>query len=51
MSESRGELKVRSPATAQKTKFDCEGWNCSLEHQAGNQDCLGLHNQLARYLV
>lgn len=30
MSESRGELKVRSPATAEKTKFDCESQHCRL---------------------
>lgn len=30
MSESRGELKVRCPATAEKTEFDCENENCSL---------------------
>lgn len=30
MSESKGELKVRSPATAGKTKFDCESQYCSF---------------------
>lgn len=30
MSESRGELKVRCPATAEKTEFDCENESCSL---------------------